>query len=319
MKRCLKIMPSIGTFNVGDEIIADSCSRELEELLPMTFWINSSSHMGIKSNFFYRIARRNIDHTFICGSNLLSSYSNVFRRQLNYTLRDTLFIQNAILLGAGWRDYQKAPSLYTKILYYRLFDDYCIHSVRDDYTLQQLKRMGINNVVNTGCPTLWKLDKKHCSNIPAEQGQSVIFTLTCYRKNSNLDSMLVNKLKNIYGKLYFWVQGIDDLEYLKELGLDSNINIIEPSLRAYDELLTNEKRIDYVVTRLHAGIRALQHGRRSFIVAIDNRAIEMGKDFNLPIITERQVNDLESICCSKYKTKIDIPMKNINIWRKQFK
>ena len=60
MKRCLKIMPSIGTFNVGDEIIADSCSRELEELLPMTFWINSSSHMGIKSNFFYRIARRNM-------------------------------------------------------------------------------------------------------------------------------------------------------------------------------------------------------------------------------------------------------------------
>ena len=48
---------------------------------------------------------------------------------------------------------------------------------------------------------------------------------------------------------------------------------------------------DYVGTRLHAGILALNYRKRTLIIAVDNRAAEMKTDINLPVIAR---GDLES-------------------------
>lgn len=78
--------------------------------------------------------------------------------------------------------------------------------------------------------------------------------------------------------------------------------------------------VDYVGTRLHAGIHAMNYRIRSIIIAIDNRAIEMARDFQLPIIDRVNIEtDLRKMIQSDFMTKVKIPVDNINLWKAQFK
>jgi polysaccharide pyruvyl transferase WcaK-like protein len=65
------------------------------------------------------------------------------------------------------------------------------------------------------------------------------------------------------------------------------------------------KDIDYVGTRLHAGIRALQKGRRALIISVDNRATEIGRDTHLPIVERKNMSCLEAMI----KTNLEISLK----------
>jgi hypothetical protein len=61
-----------------------------------------------------------------------------------------------------------------------------------------------------------------------------------------------------------------------------------------------------------------KYKRRTIIIGIDNRAIEMKKDFNLPIVEEKDISSLEALINSDFNTEINIPVKNIEIWKNQF-
>ena len=63
--------------------------------------------------------------------------------------------------------------------------------------------------------------------------------------------------------------------------------------------MDSDKELDYVGTRLHAGVRAMQKGRRSIILSIDNRAREMGKDYNLNVIERNDIYKLEEYIYSE--------------------
>ncbi|MGC4050775.1 MAG: hypothetical protein QM757_15480 [Paludibaculum sp.] len=45
--------------------------------------------------------------------------------------------------------------------------------------------------------------------------------------------------------------------------------------------------ITYVGTRLHGGILALNHKVPSLITGVDNRSIEMARDFHLPVVPRK--------------------------------
>src|SRR5699024_8485950 len=198
-----------------------------------------------------------------------------------------------------------------------LSTDY-LHSVRDNYTKEQLNSIGFNNVINTSCATMWDLTEEHCHQIPIEKQKSVIFTLTDYNKNQKRDRQFVNILVNNYDKVFMWVQGERDLEYLKELNIDINkINIVPPSLKEFDKVLQNLD-IDYIGTRLHGGVRALQHQKRTIIIGIDNRALEKKKDFNIDVVDREDMDLLENVIYDNFKTEIVIPEENIKEWKKQF-
>ncbi len=92
---------------------------------------------------------------------------------------------------------------------------------------------------------------------------------------------------------------------------------ISPNLHSLNETLSL-KDIDYIGTRLHAGIRALQYKKRTLILAVDNRAAEISKDINLPVIDREKVDQIESWINSSYKTEIKLPEQNIERWKKQF-
>ena len=113
------------------------------------------------------------------------------------------------------------------------------------------------------------------------------------------------------------MQGTGDYEYVQSLKCGNNIVFLSPRLDAYNEIL-DKGNIEYLGTRLHAGIRALQKGIRSFIIAIDNRSREMHKDFGIPIIDTEQINDLADIINKPYHIDLNIPYEDIERWKSQF-
>jgi polysaccharide pyruvyl transferase WcaK-like protein len=304
---------SVCSSNLGDQIIMDSVKDVLTSLFSNALFIHLQTHDVISKNSYAYLNES--DLIFVGGTNLLSSNMNSYN-QWKISLWDSLFVKKIILLGVGWWQYQNKPNLYTKLLYKRLFNKTYIHSVRDNYTEKQLKSIGITNVVNTSCLTMWKLTKEHCLGIPKEKSKSVLVTFTEYNQNLEADSKLVNLLKSRYKYIYFWTQQPKDYEYMQAICGNQAI-YITPSVKALDKTLSSYD-IDYVGTRLHAGVRALQHKRRSLILSVDNRAAEIAKDTNLPVLRR---DHLESIACwidSSYETMIKLPERNINQWIDQF-
>mgnify|MGYP001296002941 CR=1 FL=1 len=318
MKKIILNNPSVSSLNIGDEIIFDSCNKIIESIYPDSFFVNISTHLPISVNYM-RLLRK-VELRFVCGSNLLDSRNFPFKQWDVSLIESSILKPQTILLGVGWRQYQRKTNLYSKLLYRSILSKKYLHSVRDRYTERKLRDMGFKNVINTGCPTMWNLNESHCSTIPKTKGRAVVFTLTDYNTDEKKDLEFIRILEKNYEKLYFWIQGINDYEYLKSLNCieTMNIAIIPPNLRKYDELLESESDLDFVGTRLHGGIRALQKKKRAIIIGVDNRAKEKQKDFNLPVIDRLDISSLEEMLYSKEPIKINLPIDEISKWREQF-
>lgn len=318
MKKIKLYSPGISSLNVGDEIIVDSIKKEMNFLFDDSLCIELSTHTPLSR--FYMKAIGEVDYSFVCGSNLLmGNMNNLLFRQWDIRPSIYKFINPCILIGVGWWQYNNDMNRYTKLLYKKILSNKYLHSVRDSYTEKKLKDAGIKNVINTGCATMWSLTKEHCSKIPQEKANKVIFTLTDYRPDELNDNILIKILKKNYDEVFYWVQGSGDLDYIKKLKeFDKTIKIISPSLRKYDEVL-EKYEIDYIGTRLHGGIRALQKQRRTVIIGVDNRAEEKKKDFNLPVISRNNIEKLDNIINSNIVTDININLENIEKFKNQFK
>ncbi len=228
------------------------------------------------------------------------------------------YYRKSIAIGCGITKNAKKSDLYTKYIYKHILHKNYIHSVRDERTKKYLEELGFE-AINTGCPTLWSFTKEFCSKIKTEKTDEVVFTLTDYNRNIIQDKKLIDILQKNYKKLYFWIQGFDDYDYLKSLISTTEIEIIPHDLKYYEEIL-KKPNINYVGTRLHAGIYAMKHGIRSIIISIDNRADDMKETYNLNVISRDQIDDnLSNLINSSFKTEIRINEDNIRKWKDQFK
>lgn len=307
---------SVGSLNAGDSIIMESVRFEIESIFPKFMEICIPTQSKI-SRLAY-IALSTSKHSFVGGTNLLSSHM-LFKSQWKLDIIDAFNIDNVLLLGVGWWQYQAAPDAYTKFILQKVLHKDLLHSVRDTHTLNMLKSIGIGNILNTGCPTMWNLDEEHCKEIPNTKSEEVVFTLTDYNKDHRRDIELLTTLQRNYKRLYFWPQGTEDYRYVQELGWIDKVNTIPEGLKSFDELIrNNENSLDYVGTRLHGGIRALQRKRRTIIIGIDNRATEKSKDFNLMVIPRSNMFDLENTIRSSFETRINVPSESIKRWKSQF-
>lgn len=316
MERIVKFDTSLVTENNGDAIIMSYCDEILHRLFPDAFFVSlpTHEHIFIPS---YKFIKKS-DYQFVCGTNLLTSQMNQYA-QWKIGLHDSVFLKSAVLMGVGWWEYQKKPNLYTRTLLKRVLNNDVCHSVRDSYTEKMLRSIGIDNVINTGCPTMWKLTPEFCKAIPKRKASAVVATVTNYRPNIIRDKQIFDILLQTYATVYVWIQAFEDIAYLKDLGIWGKIKVVSPQLSEYDKLLS-EKEVDYCGTRLHAGVRALNYGKRSLIVAVDNRAIEIHNDTNLPIVREEKIKEtLEEKINSEWRTEINLPQKNIEFWMQQFK
>lgn len=311
---------AIASFNKGDYIIVESAKKQLKEIIKDKFVIEFATHAPLLHTYqFDRNMKSNLEKLeikFVCGTNLLSKTMFARRSSWNINIFEAKYMKECVLLGVGAGNFGKFD-FYTKKLLHRSLSHKYIHSVRDEEAKKMLESIGFK-AINTGCPTLWELNKRHCEKIPTQKNKKVIFTLTDYKKDIENDQLLINILNENYEEVFFWVQGFQDFEYLQSLKNIEKINIIYPDIDCYEEFLDNNE-CDYVGTRLHAGIKAMQKGKRSIIIIVDNRARSMRETYNLNCIERNETEKkLKEYICSTIVTDVKIDENIIKKWKEQF-
>lgn len=311
-----------GSKNSGDQIIMDAVVDELDRMFPEIMKIRYPTHYPLAIDTRKKAWKNKL--AFVGGTNLLRNYwrFSAHKNAWSLSFMDAFRMTPAVLMGVGWNRYADTPKSTAKFFYRKALSGRWIHSVRDTYTVDKLRQCGIENVIHTGCPTLWSLTPEKLALAPRGSSEAVVFTLTDHSPHLEHDQELIARLSQDYKHLYFWPQGAGDLSYFKSLHLRSrlarvSIAVLPANLRAFDKFLRSTN-VDYVGTRLHAGIRAIQHNRKTMIVAIDNRATEMEKDHQLPVIDRDELGELSVLKMQKFNQDIRVPFERINAWKEQF-
>lgn len=315
MKTVSIVDTTISSFNLGNEIIMDSVNNVINELFPESFLFRIPWEGKLSAKSLRYMAES--DFTFFGGTNSLSSHLLRYK-QHGFRLKDLLTFRSLVSLGMGWWSYQNKPDFYSGFFWRTLLSNSCMHSVRDEYTKTMLASIGIKNTLNTSCPTTWSLTESHCAGIPKSKSENVVTTLTDYNPSLDQDKKMLEVLFDSYKSVSIWLQGHKDILRFKSL-LSSfpDIRLIPPKLSLYDKFLL-ENQCDYVGTRLHGGIRALQQSRRAIIIYIDNRALEISKDINLNVCARGDLDSISNFANSSIETNINLPTDNIRLWKDQF-
>ncbi|MDD3362878.1 MAG: polysaccharide pyruvyl transferase family protein [Hespellia sp.] len=304
---------SEGTDNVGDDIIMDYCIKACQNAIKNKEVIKIPTH--IYSSESEKVARY---PKILCGTNLI--YTQMEESRQWSLPNDLKSYTDICLLGVGMQqiNIDKPISRYSKELLRFLLSSKCLHSVRDEETKNQLDKIGIKNVINTGCATMWALTPEFCKTIPRSKSRNVLTTVTDYLPDEEQDRYMLQLLKEKYQKVYIWIQGQKDYEYLKKLVDLDGFCLIPPSVEKLDKILEMDD-IDYIGTRLHAGIRSLNFRHRSLVISIDNRARAIAKDTELPILERKDIGEnLSTWIEEEQETKIQIPIDKIEQWKQQF-
>ena len=302
---------------------------------PKVFILRIPTHMNLSKNYYEVI--KNSKLKIVCGTNLFHlNYLPISKfNSWKISIKEVNILDNVLLFGVGTNIYSNNPTgfkrkinrkiattfanPYSRFMWKKILtkDGNLYHSVRDEESADILKGLGFNNALNTGCPTIWKLDEAHCSCIPKVKSESVVVTFTDYRKNLTADKKMLRIVTNYYRNIYIWPQGSGDYDYIKQLLNLTQIDakVLPATLKAFDDLLSYNN-VDYIGTRLHGGIRALQHKKRAIIIAVDNRAISFKRDFNLPIIERDEIGEeLERKIIEPYFVNIKIRRNDIELFK----
>lgn len=301
--------------NCGDGIIMENCLRQLSECLDTTVLPHVPTHRYPTAEELEIL--RASGRKLLCGTNILSGHMRTYGL---WKLRaDVSPYRETVLMGVGFDSEDRKFDSYSQKLLRTILSREGIHSVRDTFSERKLKSMGISNVLYTGCPTMWCLTSEHCASIPKAKASRVVCTLTDYCRDERNDKAMLDILLENYGEVYLWLQGREDHQYVCQLGYESRVKLIPSTLADYDAVLELAD-LDYVGTRLHAGIRAIARGHRSLIVSIDNRAECIGTDSGLPTIRREDIPiALKERLDAEFETKINMPWENIELWKGQFR
>lgn len=322
MNNCVIFDTSYGSFNMGDYIINECANKELEKVFNSNFCVRIGTHTPVAHSYQLCKKRKpvqfinNAKYKFIIGTNIVKTSLIWPWPDWNVNIFNCSPYKNTILVGVGLSGNKKKANFYTRCMYKKMFSKDYIHSTRDERTKVFLEKLGFK-AINTGCPTMWALTSDFCKKIPKSKSQNVVFTLTDYGMNKELDQKLIDILVRNYKNVYIWIQGSNDYDYFKSFNNIDNIKIVSPNVSSYHNFLESND-VDYVGTRLHAGIYALRHCRRTIILAIDNRARDMKETYNLNILEREKIDELDSIINSEFETNIKINTDNINRWKSQF-
>ena len=320
MDNVLVLDTSVGSLNKGDDIIMKCVRYQLSDITKSAYILTLPTH--VSPFHWYQVARgshrvklySNAKYKFVGGSNLLTMDMLTHFPQWNINMFNYGPLKGSILVGVGAGKGNKINA-YTKMLYKKVLSHEYIHSVRDERTKKFLEEMGLK-ALNTGCATMWSLTPEFCKEIPTEKSDSVIFTLTHHLKDLVKDQLLIDVLRRNYKDVYFWIQDASDFLYFESLSNTEDIKVVPPNIEAYEKVLNTD--IDYIGTRLHGGIFAMRHKKRTIIISIDERARGMSETYNLNLIERADCDNLEKMINSKIITDVKVNFEVVDQWLKQF-
>lgn len=324
MKSAIVFDTAIGTSNLGDEIILHCLEEQLSFFLDNCFIMRFGTHVKNlpKARYFFGSQKLQFayeaDFKLIMGTNLLSRDIKQTQGQWPIGKLDCWLYDICIMAGVGTTLSEGTITNYSKKVYQQILRQDFYHSVRDEESKRMLEEIGFK-AVNTGCPTLWKMTPDFCKQIPVHKSNRVIFSLSGYKvqQNRERDLDLIRILRENYDELIFWAQTSRDEPYLDTFENVSDIPRIH-SLKKYEDILSTGN-IDYVGTRLHGGVYAMQHKVRSIIISIDHRARGFHETNNLCICERNDIPDkLADMINGEVITDIRLRQEDIDLWKAQF-
>ncbi len=304
--------------NAGDGIIMYFAKKQLESIWPKKHFDEVPTH----GNWVSVQSSKKENLKIVCGTNALST-NVLLDSPIAFPKDVSLYRNSLVLMAAGTRcanGRSDFSTLSAECLKYSLAQN-IMHSVRDEKTKERLRKIGITNVINTACVTMWNLTQDFCAQIPLEKAQDVLTTVTDYKPDVNADRFMIDTLKKRYRKVYLWLQGESDYRYIQKFINYDGIEFIHNGFLGLQEFIEqrNGKDLDFIGTRLHCGIYCLNKGIRSLIISVDNRASDIEKDTNLPVLQRSMLaENLVKAIDRKRNTEIIIPEKNIRYWKEQF-
>lgn len=325
MKKVVLFDTSVGTMNQGDNIIMDSVLKQTKEIREGNYVIHFPTHTPCftayqqsKHNSRYSFVR-NADLKLICGTNIIAKRNLLPWPFWNVNLFNCGCYAGAVGMGVGSGGFGEETKIKgcTRALYKKILSKEYVHSTRDEKTKALLESIGLK-AINTGCPTMWGLTPEHCSEIPTKKANSVVFTLTDGLNAPDADQGLIDLLVEKYDKVYYWPQGLTDIGYFGKMNNTDKITVISPDIISYSNLMKSEPDLDYVGTRLHAGIFAMQHKKRAIILVVDNRASDIAQTYHINVMDRTDMNALGSAIDSEFATEVKINLSNILEWKSQF-
>ena len=307
---------AMGSENSGDWVIMDACNAVANGL----FGEGKCSH--VPTHYYSDALESMYGKTkLLCGTNIL--YTHMAGQEQWALPRDYRNLGDVCLLGVGMSDIgvDDDVDFYTRRFYRSVLSRHWLHSVRDEMTRQRLLGIGVTNVLNTACPTMWGLTREVQDRIPQVKARNVLTSITDYCFSPEDDLAMLEILGKHYEKVTIWVQGSHDIDWCLDKIVDlEKYEVVGPAIGDLDAVLERDD-LDYVGTRLHAGIRCLNRGHRSLIVAVDNRARQIGKDTNLPVIERSDMvgGGLASWIENPVRSDIKLPWDAIERWKGQFR
>lgn len=312
--RYLLLDTAMGSENSGDHVIMDACGCIADQIF-------GGELPHVATHYYSKELEMYPEHVkLLFGTNIL--YTHMADQQQWALAKRLGNNRNVVLFGVGMSDIgvDDAVDAYTKMFYKTLLSDEYLHSVRDEMTKKRLNSIGIENVLNTACPTMWSLTPSKQLEISSKRSKNVVTSITDYCFDAERDRKMLELLSSEYEKVTIWIQGSHDVDWCLDQIVDlKQFNVIGPNIEELNRVIETEE-FDYVGTRLHAGIRCLNGGHRSLIIAIDNRARQIGEDTGLPVL-EREDGYLHKLADwvnHPVKTEIDLPWTNIDKWKNQF-
>lgn len=322
MKKVMLLNTAIGTSNIGDYIIMECVQKELAPVLKNSFVYEMPTHT-VAFNAFSVWRNSNVvqnytncDYKFAGGSNLLVKDLQTHYPQWNINKWNSKPLNGVITVGvgAGAGDY---TNKYTTKLYRQILNHDYYHSVRDERSKEYVENVLGLKAINTGCVTMWMLTPDFCKTIPTKKSNTALITLTARGEVNVNEQKMIDIVQNNYSKVYCWIQGDRDLDYFNKFSNTENIELIPPTKDAYENIL-NTVDLDYIGTRLHGGVYAMRHRKRSIIIAIDERAKEINAGNNLNCLMIDEMDKLDDMINSEFETKIVMPFDEIARWKAQF-
>lgn len=309
--------PVTGGFNLGDSIIVESVRREVAAIAPDARIWPIALHQPLANKQRRRL--ESVDVALVAGSNMINLRAHrwLLRRENRWAIyrRDLSSLRGRVVLaGVGLDRAAPRSNRFGRQTYDMVLNPRASHAVRDSATRDHLLSHCRHDVLNTSCPTLWQLGPDHLERVERGKATDAVTTLTDYRPDAVRDRQLLETLLHCYRRVYLWPQGWKDTEYLHSLDVQG-IRLVQPSLAAFDALLESDTILDYVGTRLHGGIRALQKGRRVLVVGVDHRAGAIAADTGLPVLERAAVSELAERCEEPRTMALHLPRQAIQGWR----
>src|SRR5699024_4573410 len=98
--------------------------------------------------------------------------------------------------------------------------------------------------------------------------------------------------------------------YFRELAI-TDLEVGRTGTDALDAALPGS---DFIGTRLHAGVRAIQKSRPALILAVDNRASEISNDTRLRVIARENVDEIVAEFTHSDRPNLTVPVQSIDAW-----